>query len=229
MKGWSLVAVPVLVAGAIVVGCSSGDTPIPKVAIASAVTGSSTDCRLSTVSSIMTPPGMGVLGIGDTNSLTIQDGSSWLGGTVRFTCQMIPKGDGSFKVSGRAELMGVTQGKTGTFNLVSGTFKPKAMGGGDTTDVIATYTTINGALSQMNCTGTYDGMDESGNRCKVASAVCTANSVMDLKPPTEDSKSAAIWGTVFCDMATDQSQNPPRTCKTAVTFRFENCPTEIKN
>src|SRR5439155_17882121 len=91
----------------------------------SAVSGTQTDCRLSTVSSIQDPPGMGVLGIGNTNSLTIADGQTWLGGTTKFTCTILPNPDGSFKVSGRAELMGVTQGATGTFNLISGNFRPK--------------------------------------------------------------------------------------------------------
>jgi hypothetical protein len=235
MKGWRLVAVPVLVGGAIAVGCSNGDTPVQKVAIASALTGTATDCRLSTISSIQDPPGMGVLGIGNTNSLTIQDGSAWLGGTVKFQCSIIPKGDGSFAVTGRAELKGVTEGRAGTFNLISGTFRPKANGvkPADSNDIHATLTTgIIGALTQMDCVGAYDGMDESGNRCfqgmtdSNGKIICTQNNTMDLKPPTEDSKSAAIWGTVFCSAATDSSQNPPRICKTAVTFRFENCPSE---
>jgi hypothetical protein len=235
MKGWICAALTVGVVGAIVVGCSGGDTPIPKVAIASAISGTSTDCRLSTVSSIMDPPGMGVLGIGNTNTLTIADGQGWLGGTTRFTCSILPNNDGTFKVSGRAELMGVTQGATGTFNLISGNFRPKDMSGNapDVMGVSATLTTVNGSLAQMDCIGTFDGMDESGNRCTVGMTdsngkiICTKSSTMDLKPPTQDSKSAAIWGTLFCATATDNSQNPPRKCKTSITFRFENCPSEI--
>jgi hypothetical protein len=239
MKGWSLVAVPVCVAGAIVAGCSSGDTPVPRVAISSALNGGAnpTACRLGTISSIMSPPGSGVLGIGATMSskggLTVQDGSSWLGGTVKFTCSVIPNGDGSFKVSGRAELMAVTQGAAGTFNLVSGNFRPKENGKApDVQNVFATLTSINGSLTQMNCIGTFDGHDESGARCATGmldandKVICSQNNSMDVKPPTADSKSAAVWGTVFCDAATDSGQNPPRTCKTAITFRFENCPSE---
>lgn len=239
MNRWSIVAVPLCVAGAIVVGCSSGDTPIARVAISSALNGGSnpTACRLSTISSISDPPGMGVLGIGNTNTLTIADGTadSRTGGTVKFSCSVLPNGDGSFKVSGRAELMGVTQGSTGTFNLTSAIIRPKVDGKspGDVQNVVATLTTLNGSLTANNCVATFDGMDTSGNRCPAGQTdangniLCTQNSAMDLKPPTQDNKSAAVWGTLFCDMATDANQNPPRTCKTAVTFRFENCPSEI--
>jgi hypothetical protein len=46
--------------------------------------------------------------------------------------------------------------------------------------------------------------------------ICTHNPAMDVA-------AGKIWASVVCETGLDNAANPPRTCKTAVTFRFENC------
>jgi hypothetical protein len=162
------------------------------------------------------------LAIGEpSQNVMIRDGDADRGATVKFQCSVIPAANGAFTVSGRAELLGASADRRGTFSM-SGTVAPKATAMSSPNITVA-LTTQGETFISNQCTLYFQGLDKSGNLCSSetrdpgdGSTICTANPSMDVA-------AGKIWGSVVCETGMDMNANPPRTCKTAVTFRFENC------
>jgi hypothetical protein len=160
--------------------------------------------------------------LGDPTNDIIPDGSAAFGGTVKFTCSVVPAAAGGFTLDGRAEIIGnVAAAQKGTFS-VKGTVFPKAMQPSSPNMYVA-LTTGGETFTQTGCTFYFQGLDKNGTLCMTqttdpgdGSVICTANPNMDVA-------AGKIWGSVVCEQGNDSAQNPPRTCKTAITFRFENC------
>jgi hypothetical protein len=224
MKGWwKVVCASSTIAVIAAVGCSNTPPPIPRVALMTVmgpVGGMSADCGILTGTQLVIgDPGNGPYP--NSGTPTFEQNSAFGGGTVKFDCSVIPDNAGGFKITGRAELGGgAPADKKGTFSL-TGTMTPKATGG-MSTNVNAAFTTQNGTFQGMNCTIKYIGIDTTGAECPAGARdpqgnlLCTQSGSMDVK-------AGAVWGSVFCSPVVNSSANPPRTCRAAATFRFENC------
>ena len=215
MRGLKVAFASGLAGIAIVVGCDGGPKVIAQVGLRSTLgTGPmapqsmcmlTTDVRLT---------------IGDPTDQIIRDNDAYIGGSVKFTCSVIPEGTG-FKVTGRAELLGVTDTKRGTFNI-SGVVFPKAMQP-KSANINMSLTTQGETFTSSTCTVSFEGLDKSGNVCAMGSRDPGDNTVICTANPNMDVAAGKIWASVVCETGLNNQANPPRTCKTAVTFRFENC------